>query len=209
MSQPAKIKWRLTGEQVVGCNCSWGCPCQFNAPPTTGRCEALDALQINDGYFGEARLDGVRLACLYWWPGAIHEGNGVRRTILDQRAAPEQREALLALASGQHGGAYWEIFAAACPTALEPLVAPILFQVNRDKRRATIRIGGIAEAEVEPIKNPVTGEEHRARIVLPNGFEFKEAEMGNTVRCRVNAGDKLSFELKNSYAQLNAFDWSN
>src|SRR4051794_21271084 len=140
MSEPAKIKWRITGEQVVGCNCSWGCPCQFNALPTTGHCEALDALQINDGYFGNTRLEGVRFACLYWFPGAIHEGNGVRRTIVDQRAAKEQREALIALASGQHGGAYWEIFAAACPKAIEPLVAPILFKVDRDKRRATIRI---------------------------------------------------------------------
>ncbi|PWT80713.1 MAG: hypothetical protein C5B58_11075, partial [Acidobacteria bacterium] len=62
---------------------------------------------------------------------------------------------------------------------------------------------------VEPIKNPATGEEHRARIALPNGFEYKEAEMGNTVNCRVTAGDKLTFELKNTYAQLNEFDWSN
>ena len=45
--------------------------------------------------------------------------------------------------------------------------------------------------------------------MLPNGFEYKEAEMGNTAHCRVDAGDKLKFELKNTYAQLNAFDWSN
>jgi hypothetical protein len=51
-------------------------------------------------------------------------------------------------------------------------------------------------------QKPATGEEHRARIGLPNGFEYKEAEMANTVDCRVSAGDKLTFELKNSYAQL-------
>jgi hypothetical protein len=44
---------------------------------------------------------------------------------------------------------------------------------------------------------------------LPNGFEYKEAEMGNTVRSRVSAGDKLTFEFKNTYAQLNTFDWGN
>jgi hypothetical protein len=33
--------------------------------------------------------------------------------------------------------------------------------------------------------------------------------MGNTVNCRVSAGDKLTFQLKNTNAQLNAFDWSN
>jgi hypothetical protein len=29
------------------------------------------------------------------------------------------------------------------------------------------------------------------------------------VNCRVSAGDKLTFQLKNTYAQLNAFDWNN
>jgi hypothetical protein len=62
--------------------------------------------------------------------------------------------------------------------------------------------------EVQPIRNPVTGEEHRARIVLPDGFEYKEAEMGNTMRFWVKTSH-LSFAHENCYAQLNAFDWSN
>ena len=209
MSEPAKIKWRMAGEEVANCNCNWGCPCQFNAPPTTGQCEALVAWQISDGFFGDTRLDGVRFARLYWWPGSIPEGNGVRRTIVNEQASQEQRDALIALDSAQHGGLYWEIFAAVCPNLIEALFAPITFNVDREKRRATIRIPGIAESDTEPIKNSSTGEEHKARIALPNGFEFKEAEMGNTVTCRVSAGDKLTFELKNSYAQLNAFDWNN
>jgi len=133
----------------------------------------------------------------------------VRRTIVDEQATKEQREALIALDSGQHGGTYWEVFAAVCPNLIEPLFAPITLHVDREKRYATIRIPDIAESSVGPIKNPATGEEHRARIALPNGFEYKEAEMGNTVNCNVSAGDKLTFELKNTYAQLNEFDWSN
>ena len=210
MSEPTKIKWRIAGEKVASCNCSWGCPCQFNALPTTGRCEAIGAHLISDGYFGDTRLDGVRFAGVVWWPGAIHEGNGVRRLIIDEQTTKEQRDALIALDSGQHGGLYWEIFGIVCPNLIEPLSAPITLHVDREKRRATIRIPGIAESDVEPIKNPVTGDEHRARIVLPDGFEYKEAEVGNTVHCRVGAGDKLTFEFNgNTYAQLNAFDWSN
>jgi hypothetical protein len=41
-------------------------------------------------------------------PGPIHEGSGVRRTIVDERATKEQRDALIALDSGQHGEPYWE-----------------------------------------------------------------------------------------------------
>ena len=209
MSEPTKIEWRIAGEEVADCNCAWGCPCQFNALPTPGRCEGIHALRINDGYFSNTRLDGVHLARIYWWPGPVHEGNGVRRTIVDEKASREQRDALIALDTGQHGGTYWEIFAAVCPTMIEPLIASISLNVDREKRRATIRIPDLIDADVEPIKNPATGEELMARITLPNGFEYKEAEMGNTVQCRVNAGDKLTFELKNTYAQLNAFDWSN
>ena len=209
MSEATKIKWRIAGEEVGNCSCDWGCPCQFNAAPTNGHCESFVAWQINDGYFGNTRLDGVRFARLYSWPGPLWEGNGVRRTIVDEQATKEQRDALIALDSGQHGGTYWEIFAAICPNLIEALFAPITINVDREKRCATIRIPGIGEYDIEPIKNPVTGEEHRARIVLPNGFEYKEAEMGNTVSCRVSGGDKLTFELKNTYAQLNAFDWNN
>jgi hypothetical protein len=86
MSEPTKIKWRIAGEEVVSCNCSWGCPCQFNALPTTGQCEAIGAWQINEGYFGNTRLDGVRFAGVVWWPGPIHEGNGILRVINDQQS---------------------------------------------------------------------------------------------------------------------------
>ena len=70
-------------------------------------------------------------------------------------------------------------------------------------------IPGLAESNIEPIRNPVTGEEHHARIVLPNGFEFKEAEMANTLECTTTAPGPLSLTLTNSYAQLNKFDWRN
>jgi hypothetical protein len=129
--------------------------------------------------------------------------------IIDEQATKEQRDALIAIESVLHGGLIWEISAMVAPSRIETLFAPISFKVDRDKRRAIVRISGIGETDIEPIKNPVTGEEHRVRIVLPEGFEYKEAEMGNTVYCRVSAGEQLAFELKNTYGQLNAFDWSN
>lgn len=43
------------------------------------------------------------------------------------------------------------------PNVLEPVVAAVTFEVDREGRRARIQIPGIAESEIEPIKNPVTG----------------------------------------------------
>ncbi len=31
----AHIDWRLRGAMIDLCNCDYGCPCQFNARPTT------------------------------------------------------------------------------------------------------------------------------------------------------------------------------
>ena len=209
MGVDVKTDWRITGEEVGNCNCEWGCPCQFNAPPTTGRCEALVAYEIRDGHYGDTKLDGVRFAGIYSWPGRIDEGNGTRQIIVDERATPEQRAAIDALVSGSEGGAYFEIFAAVCPNTLDTLTAPIEMQTDRERRVASISIAGIAESRVEPIKNPVSGEEHRARIVLPGGFEYSEAEMANTVECKTTAEGPLSLTLENTYAQLNEFNWSN
>ncbi|MDP9345697.1 MAG: DUF1326 domain-containing protein [Actinomycetota bacterium] len=143
------------------------------------------------------------------WPGRIDEGNGKRQIIVDERATAEQRAAIDALVTGSEGGTYFEIFAAVCPNQLDALTAPIETQTDRERRVASISIPGIAESRVEPITNPVSGEEHRARIVLPGGFEYSEAEMANTVECNVTADAPLSLTLENTYAQLNEFNWSN
>ncbi len=211
MESAAKTRtdWRIAGEEVVSCNCAWGCPCQFNALPTTGRCEALGGWQIREGHFGNTTLDGLRFAQIVSWPGSIPEGNGTLQRIIDERATPEQREALIAIGSGEQGGLYFEIFASVCPNVLETLFAPISLEIDRERRQATLRIPGVGELRTEPIKNPATGEDHRARIVLPGGFEFEEAEMANTAHVRVESDEKVAFELENTYAQLNAFDWSN
>ena len=112
------------------------------------------------------------------------------------------------MTSGQHGGVIFEIFAAVAPNRPAPLVMPIDIHADRERRRAVLTLSGVVDYRAEPIKNPVTGEEHRALIRLPGGFEYQEAEMGNSLLLKVNAGP-IAFEHHNTYAQFNAFDWSN
>lgn len=208
MAAATSGEWRISGEEVGSCNCDWGCPCQFNADPTQGNCHAVLGFQIREGHFGDTRLDGVRFAEIVSWPGPIHEGDGTTQLILDEESTPEQRDAIEKLSSGEYGGAYFEIFASVLPHRREPMTAPIDIETDRERRVASVRVGDMAEAVIQPIKNPVTGEEHRARIDLPGGFEYTLAEVGNTVRARAGGDEPLSFTLENSYAQLNEFDWS-
>ena len=176
-----KTPWRISGDEVGSCNCAWGCPCQFNALPTHWRCEGLAGCHIREGYLGQypSRRSAVRPTSLVARSGSRRQR--FRQLMVDQRATPAQRAALIVLESGTQGGAYLEIFAVVCPNELEPAFAPITLEADRERREARLIIPGIVESQIEPIRNPVTGEEHRARIVLPNGFEFQEAEMANSV----------------------------
>jgi len=200
--------WRIVGDEVSTCNCAWGCPCQFNALPTHGRCEAIVAVRIHEGHYGPTRLDGVTYAGAYWWPGALHEGNGICQMVIDERATPAQREALLKITSGKEGGTLFEIFAAVTSTMFEPFYVAIEFESDRERRTARLNVPGLGEFRAEPIRNPVTGEEHRARIDLPNGFEYKLAEMANCLENKARVGDKVIANT-NSYAQFASIDWTN
>src|SRR6188474_3447415 len=102
-----KEPWALTGQVVVACNCDWGCPCNFNARPTTGKCEGGWTWQIDRGTYGDVRLDGLCLSVYANWPGAIHEGNGEALVLFDARADAAQRTALETLLGGKVGGP-WE-----------------------------------------------------------------------------------------------------
>jgi hypothetical protein len=209
MSTNGQTSWRIAGDEVGNCNCDWGCPCQFDALPTHGDCMAMIAYQINEGGFGDTTLEGVRFAWLVRWPGPIHEGGGTRLMVVDESASPEQREAIEPLLAGKHGGGYFEIFASVMSKELGTVYAPIEVEADREARTASVRIGDLAESTVEPIKNPVSGDPHRVRIDLPDGFEYKQAEIGNTTHARVSAEEPLSFTLENTYGQLNPFDWTN
>jgi hypothetical protein len=127
---------------------------------------------------------------------------------IDERATPEQRTAIVNITSGTEGGTLFEIFASVVSTVLDPIYVAIELSSDRDKRIARLSVPGLGEFRVEPIRNPVTGEEHRALINLPNGFEYKEAEMANCIENHATVGGRL-ISNTNSYAQFAAVDWSN
>jgi hypothetical protein len=142
------------------------------------------------------------------FPGAMHAGNGTLQAVIDA-TTQEQQQALEQIISGGAGGILFEIFAAVCPHRLPVVFAPIEFEADQEARKGKYKVGTLAEGIVDAIRNPITGEEHRARIDLPNGFEFKIAEIGNSVTWRMSSEPPLRMQHENTYAQLNHFDWSN
>jgi hypothetical protein len=193
--------WRLEGEWIKNCNCAFGCPCDFNAKPTQGACKGLLGMRILKGHAGETRLDGLSFFVTVSWPGPLHEGNGEAQPIVDERATPEQREALFGIMSGAHSeeGTLFHIFSLIVSKMHDPIFAPIEFQFDKEARRARLVVPGVLETEVEPIKNPVTGAEHRVRVVMPEGFEHIEGEIASS---DISSHGAIRFETKGSHSTL-------
>ena len=203
MTEPT---WSVSGTHFVNCNCDYGCPCQFNALPTAGNCRAVAAWQIDQGHFGDVKLDGLRMVNTYAWPGAIHQGNGEMQSIIDERANDAQRKALIAVLQGEgamSGMIMLQIYRSMCSKLHPPLFKPIEIAVDIVKRTANLKIPGVVETTVEPIKNPVTGAEHRARIDLPMGKEFNLAEVASGTT-EATAAVRLQFVKKHAHIVRNA-----
>jgi hypothetical protein len=175
----AYVDWRMRGPEIANCNCDWGCPCQFNALPTHGHCRAMTGMRIDEGHFGDVPLTGLMWVGMFAWPKAIHEGGGEAFVVVDERANEAQRNAILTILSGGEtvpGATIFNVFSNVIDTMHPPAFLPISFELDMDKRMGRLKVQGIIDTKVEPIRNPVTGAEHRARVVLPHGFEYKEAE---------------------------------
>ncbi|MDB5555963.1 MAG: hypothetical protein JWL86_5947 [Rhizobium sp.] len=174
--------WEIDAMEIANCNCNFGCPCQFNSLPTHGNCEAAVGFIIKTGHFGEVRLDGVKMALAVKWPGPIHLGNGTMQLVVDSAATPDQRAAVEKIVTGSDtedmATMFW-VFSKMSPNKLETLTKPIDAQVDIEARTGYVRVPDIFDLDVEPIRNPVTGAEHRARINLPHGFEYRVAEMAS------------------------------
>ena len=174
--------WEIDATEIANCNCSFGCPCQFNSLPTHGNCEAAVGFIIKSGHYGDVKLDGVKAALMAQWPGAIHQGNGTIQLVVDTAVTPGQRSAIETIFSGgdteDMATMFW-VFSKMSPNRLETLTKPIDASVDIEARKGHVRVPGVFDLDVEPIRNPVTGAEHRARINLPHGFEYRVAEMAS------------------------------
>jgi hypothetical protein len=201
-----KTKWSIEADFLQACNCDYGCPCEFSAPPTKGFCEGVGAWQIIRGNYGDVKLDGLGVAFAAHWPKAIHEGNGTCGLWFDERATPPQRDALFQICSGQAGGLPFEIIVTTFSKILEPQYA--VFEFNFNGRNSSLQIGKSLTLAVEPIKNPVTKEPESVRVQHATGFIFKEAEAVSAAQMEVEFGE-LKFSWPNKAAFVTQVKYGN
>ena len=196
-------KWKLEGTLLIACNCDFGCPCNFNALPSRGKCEGGWLWHVGRGGVGDVSLDGLSWSLYADWPGAIHEGGGRAISFYDERADKRQRETIASLVRGEHGGP-WGIF---INTYELVDIRPERFELALDGFSSAARVGDAMELRMTTIKNPVTGAEVHPGAVLPEGLVCKEASFGMSETFRVRS-DAVSYDHSGQYTAFAPFDYS-
>lgn len=197
-------KWMIRGMEYGNCNCAFGCPCQFGSPTTTGSCEAAIGGIIEEGYFNDTKLDGLKWAMLVKWPGEIAEGDGKQQVFIDENADADQREALRKILHGEAtdpGTTHFFVYNSTMSEVRETQYVPIELSIDVEARQGKLVIDGVVESTGTPIISPFTGEPSQARINLPAGFEYTVAEMGSGKTKSTAPG--LELDLDGTYGQFN------
>ena len=205
MTSEVKTKWQLKGDVIGACNCDYGCPCTFDAPPTRGFCDGFYFIHVNDGNYNGTRLDGLTLGWGGHAPGALHEGNLTSVIVIDEKASPAQREALQSMFRGDAGGVF-AIFAALTTKVIGPLFVATEWHMASEGYAGRARLGDVAEVELDLIKNPVTGVPSPFSIVLGNGFLTDRMEVGTTNLFRLNHPE-MTYDYSGRFSTTFKIDW--
>ena len=195
--------WTLNGTVLVACNCDWGCPCNFNAPPSRGKCEGGWTWNVREGSVEDVPLNGLSFSVYVNWPGAIHEGNGEAVILIDERADDRQEQAIATLLSGKAGGP-WATLAWTWPAVHGPL--RVRYEVELDGIRTRIKAGDVLDVQSATITNPVTGAEAHPAVILPEGIIVKQADLGCSAVFRLRGA--VSMDHSGQYTAVGPFEYS-
>jgi hypothetical protein len=194
-------EWNASGTVIIACNCDWGCPCNFNAPPTRGYCQGGWCWFIEKGSVDGISVDGLALSLYAKWPGAIHDGNGEAVGFIDDRGNDKQTAALARLVRGELGGP-WGIFINTYKLTGPHIVAHTMEPAEHYTR---IKIGDVVQLDLEPIRNPVSGAEAHPEVVLPEGLVLKRAVLAKSARFKLT--HEISYDHSGQYTAYGRFDY--
>ena len=195
------MAWRMKGQYLKNCSCVPGCPCDTHGYPGPNEfCEGVVGMNVVEGEFNGTDLGGTCWAVMVHWPKALHDGNGTAEVFIDEGASDEQRAALGTILSGGAGGPLFEILASIVTTLHGPHYVPIDWEFDKEARKARLAIDGYVETASEPLTIPATDDLQRVSVRMPNGFEYKEAEVASTTVLR--ATSEIKFDWEGTHSSL-------
>jgi hypothetical protein len=136
--------YNVSGHYFESCSCTTAvCPCLFLEDPTEGYCKAFPSWHIKEGNLGEVRLDGLNVAAWLHAPGNLTNGNWRLALYIDERATPEQFQAIDELWHGKHGG-YLEVIAGLVSESMGTKPANITWKEEGKHKHMVVKgVGGV------------------------------------------------------------------
>ncbi len=209
MTTQTATQWQIRGEYFENCSCDVICPCEVSpqgpmvARPDQGHCNVVFAFRVDDGRYGDVDLAGLHVVLVVHTPGPMSEGNWRAAAYLDERASPQQQEALGAIFSGAAGGP---------PGALAALITdfvgaktvPISYEQQGKERRAVIP--GVLDMTVAPVPGSANPDEP---VIKRNAHPlFPELTQAYGVRTSYRDYD-FDWDNTGKCADFASFTWSN
>jgi hypothetical protein len=181
------VGYQLKGDILEVCDCKTLCPCWIGEDPDNGVCQAAMAYRIEVGQIDGVDVSGLNIGIAAFIPGNVLKGGFRAIRYVDERASPEQEQALLKAFRGKLGGPLADL-AKLVGEEVGARRAPISFTV--EKGRGILRIGEGIAADMEPYSGP-TGEPTRlvesifstipgspAYVAKASRFRMEQPEIG-------------------------------
>jgi len=199
-------KWRLEGSVLDACNCLTLCPCNYAQPSTEADCRVSFAWHIERGHYGGTNLDGLHAAAVMFARGdPFLVGIDKIAMILDERATPPQREALLTILSGQAGG-LWGIVASMVKSPPEVLFAKFVYA--NDGKTWSVKAGSALDVQASFVKAapgmPFESAPKRAQTYDPFYGPTMEKVVGISENYRAKTGS-MDFDITGRYSSSGRF----
>lgn len=156
----AKTQERLSGTEAVyslqgtlleACSCNILCPCWVNEEPDGGACAAFNAYHFDTGTIRGVDVSGLSIAMVVNFSGRPLDGGWRVVVLVDKKATPEQKQAIIDAYTGQLGGPLADVYG---------LVGEVLGVIDADIRhevadgKGTLQIEGYVYGEMEPYRGP-------------------------------------------------------
>jgi len=142
-----KKTYVLDGFLLEACSCMAPCPCWIGDDPDGGSCDSFLAHHINQGQIKGVDVSNLTVVQVVQIPGNVLAGNWRAVFYVDDKATPEQQQAILDAWTGKIEGPLAGL-AALIGERVAIIPAPIQYDVQGGK--GTIRVGEILDAEMAP-----------------------------------------------------------
>ena len=145
------MTYKVEGTLLEVCTCEILCPCWVGEDPDNPTCDSIMAYHVDKGSVDGTDLSGRTLALLCDIPGNVMKGNWKVAVFVDDGATDEQQEAMVSVWTGKLGGPIADL-AALVGEVVSVERVPITYEIEAG--RGTIKIGSVAEADMEPFRGP-------------------------------------------------------